>query len=187
MNFTAKWKRRETQNAVSAIKWHASKYFKIHETGRADFRICAVNAMVRRLSSFTSHWLEQLERGKRGILSLNMQCLTYWGQLYWYHTGVQNLKILSLATKNGEKPIAYCLRGCYLCFSLIYSRRLIHRKGMVMTPAFHEVPNLPRDRESYSVSIRKQENWGFELTYLWQASKGEELVCVRLHWPRHLF
>lgn len=89
--------------------------------------------------------------------------------------------------KNGEKPIAYCLRGCYLCFSLIYSRRLIHRKGMAMTPTFHEVPNLPRDRESYSVSIRKQQKWGFELTYLWQASKGEELVCVRLHWPRHLF
>ena len=93
---------------------------------------------------------------------------------------------MNLEQKNGEKPIAYCLRGCYLCFSLIYSRRLIHRKGMAMTPTFHEVPNLPRDRESYSVSIRKQHKWGFELTYLWQASKGEELVCVRLHWPRHL-
>lgn len=170
---------REAQDAVRTIKRHASKHFQIYETGRADFRICAVNAMVRRLSSFTSQRLEQLERGWRGTLSLNMQCLTYWGQLYWYHTGVQNLKILSLDTTNGEKPTAYCLRGCYLCFSLICSGRLIHRKGLAMTPTFHEVPNLPRDRESYWVSIRKQESWGSELTYVWQASKGEELeLCA---------
>lgn len=76
----------------------------------------------------------------------------------------------------------YCIlpQGVLSMLSVNTFREACSQKGVAKrSPLFHEVPNLPRDRESYWVSIRKQESWGSELTYLWQSSKGNKLSCVR--------
>lgn len=177
---------RETQNAVSAIKWHAYKHFKIYQTGRADFRICAVNAMNGKkivqfhLTSAGTTWkrIEGDPLFEHAMLNLLGSALLI---------PHRSAKSQNPFTGYNQQWETYCMlsRGGYLCFSLLYSGRLIHRKGLAVTPAFHEVPNLPRDRESYQVSIRKQESWGSELAGF--KGRGTWAACVRLHRPRHLF
>lgn len=177
MNFTAKWKR---------------------GPGRCEHYKEACFQTLQDIWDWES-WLQNLCRkcnGKKTVQFHLTVARTTWkrveGDPFFEHAMLNLLgstlliphrraKSQNSFTGYNQQWETYCIlsRGCYLRFSLICSGRLIHRKGLAMTPAFHEVPNLPRDRESYWVSIRKQESWGSELTYVWQASKGEELeLCA---------
>ena len=171
---------RETQNAVSAVKWHASTHFKIYQTGRADFRICAVNAMNGKkivqfhLTAAGTTWkrIEGDPLFEHAMLNLLGSALLI------PHRSVKSQNPFTGYNQQWE---TYCIlsQGVLPMFQFNIFRKAYTQKGLAMTPAFREVPNLPRDREGYWVSIRKQESWGSELTYLWQASKGEELeLCA---------
>lgn len=102
--------REESPKMLRIFKVECFQTFLYVKGGRSDFRSCAVNATVRKLSTvFTSQWLEQLERENRWTISLNIQCLTRQCRLYRYHTEgrTKECQISNSFTEyhHSEKPI----------------------------------------------------------------------------------
>ena len=135
---------RETQNAVSAIKWHASTHFKIYQTGRADFRICAVNAMNGKkivqfhLTAAGTTWkrIEGDPLFEHAMLNLLGSALLI------PHRSVKSQNPFTGYNQQWE---TYCIlsQGVLPMFQFNIFRKAYTQKGLAMTPAFREVPNLP--------------------------------------------
>lgn len=144
--------------------------------------------MVRRLSSFHLTVAGTTWKGKERTLSLNLQCLTCQRLLYWYHTGMQNLKSFT-EYHHCEKPTAYCLRECYLYCQLIHSGRLVNRKGWQKGhPSSMRFPTLPETEKATGSAFGSRRvgvlSW---LIYGSLQRETNSAVCLRLRWPSHLF